>query len=145
MPHLPKVIAALLVGATLTACHATTGLQTTGFGNQQPSADESTVSPPGSTFTVGLGQTFSVVLPGTGEAGGYQWHLDDTYNQSVVRMVGEHPGSLPSNPQPGQFAPEVFVFEGDAAGSTTLHFSQYRSFESSSQAIATATHPVMVH
>lgn len=137
-----KLAALFLAGATLSACNASSGIQTSGFGNQ-PSANASNLTPAGASFTVSMGQTFQVVLPSAG-AGGYQWHLDSSYDTGVVAFVGEQAGSLPANPTPGQFAPEVFVFRGQASGATTLHFSQYRSWEGPSQANATAMHAVMV-
>lgn len=122
----------------------------TGTNTSQPtspgnSAQPLAVTPPNSPITVHQGQSFTIGLSGQGgAAGGYTWHLVASYNTAIVNNTDNRPGTLPANAQPGQFADTIYDFQGLQPGSTTLVFSEYRSWEGPTKAIATQSYPVTV-
>jgi hypothetical protein len=101
------------------------------------------VTPANQTFTITRGQTSSVGLPSAGD-GGYQWHLEESYDRGVVRLKGQRSGEMPANAPTGRFADEIFDFEGLAPGRTTLVFSNYRSWEGPTRAVETRRYTITV-
>ena len=113
-------------------------------GAVEPAAKEPTaVTPQNQTFSLSRGQTFTIGLPSAG-GGGYEWHLEETYDTRVVRLNDQRRGELPANSPLGKFADEIFDFEGLAPGQTTVVFSQYRAWEGPERAIETRRFPVTV-
>jgi hypothetical protein len=137
MPH-PAIFTTLLLGsALLLACNSSVATS-----NSVPKAT-SQVTPTNKTLSVSRGETLSIVLPSAG-AGGYQWHLVETYDARVVALKANRVGELPANSPPGKFADEIFDFQGLMAGDVSLTFLNYRSWEGPEQAVETRRYAVTV-
>lgn len=110
---------------------------------EAPTAPPGTPTPEGAKVSVKVGERFSLRFASSG-AGGYVWELDESTLGSAVKFVEKQSGPAPEPPVPGRFADEVFVFEGAAAGTATLRFRNYRSWEGPEAAIETREHVVTV-
>ena len=144
MPSIVHLATWLLVGASVVACSGRYAGSVVPAGNETAVPNQPTaVTPQSQTFSLSRGQTFSIGMPSAG-GGGYEWHLEETFDRRVVRLKGQRAGELPANAPLGKFADEIFDFEGLAPGQTTLVFSQYRSWEGPSRAVETRRFPVTV-
>jgi hypothetical protein len=138
-----KLAAWLLVGASLVACSSRAPLTQTQSSVQTDSSGATAVTAPNTPLTITRGGVASVGLPSAG-GGGYAWHLETTFDSRLVRLKEKRYGEQPANAPLGKFADEIFDFEGLAAGTTTLVFSQYRDWEGPSRATETRRFPVTV-
>lgn len=138
MPTPLHLVPLLAASAVLIACNGAVP-------PSSPSSARTTtqVTPNNKTFAIAARDRFSIVLPSAG-SGGYQWHLSESADSRVVRLVGTRVGDLPKDAPLGRFADEIFDFEGVGAGTTTLVFLNYREWEGPSRAVETRTYPVTV-
>ena len=109
------------------------------------STDAQGITLQGFNFSLAVSQPFSVTLPGHGTEG-YGWHLDPTTDTRIAMpAAASRLGPLPANSALGASAPEIFDFKTGAVGTTTLHFSLYRSWEGADKAAEKRQFGVTVH
>jgi predicted secreted protein len=78
--------------------------------------------------------------PGTG----YGWHIAKN-DQRILKLAEKPSFEKPENPEPGATEVEVFHFQAEAAGNTTLELHYQRSWEQKAPPAKTFQIEVEVH
>lgn len=101
-----------------------------------------TVTQDQSNIEIKKGQEFTLKL-NSNQTTGYSWDVDGTYDTSIITKTGYQYVTDSSN-LAGAPGTELWTFKGEKAGTTTLTFKYFRSWEGASSAINTKTYNVTV-